>query len=73
MMKLSSIHVTLGGTHRLTVKLSGNHVGYTQMNARLIRNVWKPAGGFCTHGYFMVKFDQESNRLKVVTTKKYSD
>ena len=53
----------------LIVKLLGKNIGYTQMNIRL-KKVWNYAKGFelmdVGHGFFMVKFNQEMDRMKVM-------
>nr|TKS03797.1 hypothetical protein D5086_0000149430 [Populus alba] len=47
----------------------GKNIGYTQVNIRL-KKVWHFAKGFelmdVGHGFFMVKFDQEIDRMKVM-------
>ncbi|KAJ6293164.1 hypothetical protein OIU78_025198, partial [Salix suchowensis] len=51
----------------LIVKLLGKNIGYTQINIRL-KKVSHFAKGFelmdVGHGFFMVKFDQETDRMK---------
>ncbi|XP_057424956.1 uncharacterized protein LOC130718386 [Lotus japonicus] len=53
----------------LVVKLIGNNLGYNMMKSRL-RALWKPARGFdiivIDHGFYMVKFDREEDRDKVL-------
>ena len=53
----------------LVVKLLGRNVGYFTMKDRL-QKLWKPSGGFdiidLDYGFFLVKFDEEVDRSKVV-------
>lgn len=53
----------------LVIKLLGKSVGYNTMKDWLVR-VWKPVAGFeimdIGNDYYMVKFDEEVDRTKVV-------
>lgn len=53
----------------LVVKLLGKSIGYLAMKERLQR-IWKPMAGFDVmdlgNGFFMVKFDEESDRTNVI-------
>lgn len=52
------------------MKLLGKNLGYNIMTDRL-QKMWKPQGGFeimdNDNGFYMVKFDQEADKDKVVT------
>jgi len=54
----------------LVVKLLGKNLGYNTMKERL-HKVWKTQGGFeimdNDNGFYMVKFDQISDKEKVIT------
>ena len=51
------------------MKLLGKKVGFWAMRDRL-NKLWKPCGGFeiidLDYGFFLVKFDNEDDRIKVV-------
>ena len=53
----------------LVVKLLGKDIGFLAMRDRL-KKLWKPVAGFdlldLGHGFFLVKFDDEGDRSKVV-------
>ena len=53
----------------LIVKLLGKEVGFLTMRDRL-HKLWKPSGGFdildLGYGFFLVKFDVEGDRTKVI-------
>ncbi|XP_057432086.1 uncharacterized protein LOC130724831 [Lotus japonicus] len=53
----------------LVVKLIGKNLGYSLMKSKL-HSLWKPSGGFdimmIDHGFYMVKFDKEEDREKVL-------
>ena len=53
----------------LIIKILGKFVGYQVLQEKLQR-LWKLSGGFemrdVGHGYYMVKFDNESDREKVI-------
>lgn len=52
------------------VKLLGKSIGFLTMKDRL-KMIWKPSGGMDTvdvgHGFYMVKFDMEADREKVIS------
>jgi hypothetical protein len=54
----------------LTVNLLGKSIGFTQMNDLRLKQSWRLSVGFdlmdVGHGFFMVKFDHEMDRLKIV-------
>ena len=54
----------------LILKLLGKSVGFRLMQDRL-KNIWKLNGGFelrdIGHGFYMVKFDVEEDRWKVIS------
>jgi hypothetical protein len=54
----------------LIIKLLGRNIGYYQLNTRL-KGTWKLTGGFelmdVDNGFFMVKFDLEEDRAKVIS------
>lgn len=53
----------------LVVKLLGKNIGFQTMRDRLTR-IWKPQAGFelmdIGSGFYMVKFDMEGDRTKVM-------
>ncbi|XP_057451967.1 uncharacterized protein LOC130743755 [Lotus japonicus] len=55
--------------HCLVVKLLGKRIGYGILCEKL-KAMWKPAGGFVVrdihHGYFLVKFDLDDDRMKAM-------
>jgi hypothetical protein len=57
-------------TDAVIIKLLGKTIGYVTMKERL-KGLWKLAGNFdrvdIGHGFFMVKFDLEADREKVLT------
>ncbi|KAL9404245.1 hypothetical protein Peur_001217 [Populus x canadensis] len=54
----------------LTVNLLGKSIGFTQKNDLRLKQSWRLSVGFdlmdVGHGFFMVKFDHEMDRLKIV-------